>query len=195
MASTQSGFGSDNPQPEPITMTGVQAMVRTMLGEQMEETKRLLQQSKDELIVPVLQASVLEATIRVAKSIEEMINDTTANKVEVGKKRKFEGSSRPNKSNISSKFGKRRDKGKWCGKCKNKHSGNCDGKVKCFKCGEIGHYANKCTIPKEVCYGCKEEGHISKNCQKNNEVTRPSAPSMPKEFQDILEEAINNTRK
>ena len=42
MPSTQSGFGSDNPQPEPITMTGVQAMVRTMLGEQMEETKHLL---------------------------------------------------------------------------------------------------------------------------------------------------------
>ena len=58
----------------------------------MEETRRLLQQSKDEHTVPVRQEPTLETTIRVAKSVEEVINGCIANKVEVGKKRKFEGS-------------------------------------------------------------------------------------------------------
>ena len=101
---TQSGFGDSNPQPKPqviertpevadapeqITMEGVQAMVRMMLDQQMRETRCLIQQSKDQLTVPVRQAPALEATIWVVRSIEEKINDRIANKFEVGKKRKL----------------------------------------------------------------------------------------------------------
>ena len=70
-------------------MAGVEAKKLMMLDQKMEETRRLFQQSKDELIVTVCQTTTLEATIWVAKSIEEMINDRIANKVGVGNKRKF----------------------------------------------------------------------------------------------------------
>ena len=104
MENTQNGLGNDNPQPEPhvigsapeltatpepITMLGVYAMVRMMLDHQMEETRHLLQQSKDEHIVLVRQEPTLKTTIRVAKSVEEVINGCIDNKLEVGKKRKF----------------------------------------------------------------------------------------------------------
>ena len=96
---TQSGFGDSNPQPkpqaiertrevevapEPITMEGLQAMVWMMLDQQMRETRCLIQQSKDELTVPVRQAPTLEAAIR----------------VKIGKKRKFEGSSSSNRKSL-----------------------------------------------------------------------------------------------
>ena len=45
-----------------------------------------------EYTVPVRQTPTLEAAIWVAKSVEEMIKGRTTNKVEVGEKRKFEGS-------------------------------------------------------------------------------------------------------
>ena len=59
----------------------------------MEETRLLLQKSKDELIVPVWQATTLDATIWVVKSIESMIKGRTIDRAEVSKKRKFDGSS------------------------------------------------------------------------------------------------------
>ena len=92
-------------------------MVRVMLDQQMEETRRLLQQSKDELIVPVRQAPTLEATIW----------------VEVGKKRKFEGTSRSNKNNMFSQFGGGRGEAKWCYEYGRKHNGGCYKEVTCFK--------------------------------------------------------------
>ena len=36
---------------EPITMAGVQAMIQAMLDRQMEETKRLLQQNREEATI------------------------------------------------------------------------------------------------------------------------------------------------
>ena len=47
-----------------------------------------------EYAVPVRQAPTLEAAIWAAKYVEDMIKGRTASKVEVGEKRKFEGSSR-----------------------------------------------------------------------------------------------------
>ncbi|XP_058745937.1 uncharacterized protein LOC131618796 [Vicia villosa] len=39
--------------------------------------------------------------------------------------------------------------------------------VTCFKCGKIGHKANKCGIGAGVtCYNCGEQGHISTKCTK-----------------------------
>ena len=37
---------------EPITMAGVQALIQMMLDRQMEETRRLLQQHREELTMP-----------------------------------------------------------------------------------------------------------------------------------------------
>ena len=143
MVSTRSEFGSGNPQPEPpvikhvpevaavpgpIKMAGVQAMVWIMLDQQMEETRRLLQKTKDELTVPVRQTPTLEATIWVAKFVDEVINGSIASKVDVGKKRKFEGSSRSNKNNMSSKFGGVGE-AKWSDKYGRKHNGRCPKEV------------------------------------------------------------------
>ena len=41
--------------PEPMTMAGVQAMMQMMLDRQMEETRRLLQQHREETMMPVEQ--------------------------------------------------------------------------------------------------------------------------------------------
>ena len=95
-----------------------------MLDQQMEEIRRLLQQSKDELTMPVRQAPTLEATVWVAKSVEEMINDRIGKKVEVGKKRKFEVYSRSEKNYMFSNSGGGGE-AKWCDKYGRKHNGGC----------------------------------------------------------------------
>ena len=41
--------------PDPITMVGVQVMIQMMLDRQMEETRRLLLQDRDEPTMPVKQ--------------------------------------------------------------------------------------------------------------------------------------------
>ncbi|XP_071056873.1 uncharacterized protein [Onthophagus taurus] len=35
---------------------------------------------------------------------------------------------------------------------------------RCYRCGERGHMANKCTQPRIVCFGCKGSGHLKKDC-------------------------------
>ena len=60
-----------------------------------------------EYAVPVRQAPTLEAAIRAAKSVEDMIKGRAASKVEVGEKRKFDGSSRSGKKGRFSKSGSR----------------------------------------------------------------------------------------
>ena len=88
-----------------------------------------------EYAVPVRQARTLEAVRWAAKSVEDMIKGRAASKVEVGKKRKFEGTSGSNKKNKFSKTGSRKYGGgreaKWCDKCRKKHAGKCSMEVTC----------------------------------------------------------------
>jgi len=151
-----------------------------------------------EYAVPVRQAPTLEAAIWAAKSVEEMIKGRAANKTEVGEKRKFEGSAKPDERSKSStrKFRGGGSEERWCEKCKKKHSGKCSEEVTCFKCGKHGHYANECKFNKRVCYECNEEGHFKQDCPKREGATKPNVPPKPKAraFQMILDEADDNAR-
>ncbi|KAL7606732.1 uncharacterized protein LOC111889055 [Lactuca sativa] len=124
----------------------------------------------------------MEAAIWAGKSIEEMIKGRAVNKVEVGEKRKFEGSARSNKKikSGSRKFGGGGSKAKCCEMWKKKHFEKCSEEVTCYRCGKTWHYANECTTNKRVCYGYNEEGHISKYFPKKKEVAEPNVPPKPK---------------
>ena len=183
MVTTQSGIGSGNLQPKPqviehapevtaapvpITMARVHAMVWIMLDQQMQETRRLLQQTKNKLTVPVRQAPTLGATIW----------------VEVGKKRKFEGTSRSNKNNMFSQSGGGRGEAKWCYKYGREHNGGCHKEVTCFKCGNTGHYAPKCSTKEEVFLKCSGKGHFKRDC-----LVRATMPNVPlKHYEGCNEE-------
>jgi hypothetical protein len=60
-----------------------------------------------------------------------------------------------------------------------------DSQVMCFKCKELGHYADKCSgrynkvkdsmkrdIRLVTCYRCKQKGHYADKCSENG-TTRP----------------------
>ncbi|KAL4875490.1 hypothetical protein BJY04DRAFT_162831 [Aspergillus karnatakaensis] len=34
----------------------------------------------------------------------------------------------------------------------------------CYKCGNLGHFADVCTSSERLCYNCKQPGHESNNC-------------------------------
>ncbi|XP_023738976.2 uncharacterized protein LOC111886975 [Lactuca sativa] len=146
-----------------------------------------------EYAVIVRQTPTLEAAIWAAKSVEDMTKSRAANNVEVGEKRKHEGSSKTNKE---SKFSKFRGGGeaKWCKGCKKEQFTKCSEEMACYKCGKTGNYTNKCASNKKVCYRCKKEGHISRDCPMKNEVARPNTPPKARAFHMILDEAENNAR-
>ncbi|XP_052621088.1 uncharacterized protein LOC128126933 [Lactuca sativa] len=135
-----------------------------------------------EYTMPVRQALTLEAAIWDAKYVEEMIKVRTTNKVEVGEKRKFEGSSRSEnknrfmKSDLNNKRYRDGIEEKWCDKCRRKHIGKCYKEVTYFKCGKSGHYANKCTTKREFYFKCGEEGHFKQDCPERERATKPIAP-------------------
>ena len=47
-----------SPALEPITMAGLQAMMKDMLDRPMEETRQLLRENKDERTAPVVQSEL-----------------------------------------------------------------------------------------------------------------------------------------
>ncbi|CAI8585888.1 unnamed protein product [Vicia faba] len=40
---------------------------------------------------------------------------------------------------------------------------------KCFRCGDIGHYAFFCTSTEKLCFKCKNPGHFAKECEQVKE--------------------------
>ena len=34
----------------------------------------------------------------------------------------------------------------------------------CYKCGNVGHYAEVCSSSERLCYNCKQPGHESSAC-------------------------------
>lgn len=115
----------------------------------------------------VKMATTLKTAVREAKNIETQIRERGLEKNKAGEKKKFEGSSRPNKESKFLKFGGGgRGKARWCHKCEKKHLGKCGEEVICFKCGKSNHYANECTLNKRICFRCNKEGHISRDYPK-----------------------------
>lgn len=120
-------------------------------------------------------ATTLEKTIRVAKSLEDIAKEITIDKVEVGRKRKNEESSKSNKRNMllepsPSDMEPGGNKAKWCKEYGKKYFKQCKEKVTYYKYGRNSHYSNNCMYNHRICYACGVNGHISQDCPRKKEM-------------------------
>ena len=85
-------------------------------------------------------ATTLKTFVKAGKNMETLLGEKGLERIGVGEKKNFDGSSRSNKKSIfskssSKKFGSGRES-KWCQKCKKKQSGQCGEELTCFKSGK-----------------------------------------------------------
>ncbi|XP_023745801.1 uncharacterized protein LOC111893960 [Lactuca sativa] len=125
-------------------------------------------------------ATTIKIVVRAANNVETQLREKGIERVEVGEKRKFEGSSISNKKNRfpksesnNKRYGDINEE-KWCDKCRRKHIGKFSKQVTCFKFQKTGHYANECVAKREVCFKYGENGHFKQDCPKREGATKPS---------------------
>ncbi|XP_055589210.1 uncharacterized protein LOC129741495 [Uranotaenia lowii] len=59
------------------------------------------------------------------------------------------------------------------------HTTNASDSLRCYNCGNRGHYANDCDTKSRgpKCFGCGEHGHLAKNCEREKKQTDVNALS------------------
>ena len=50
-------------------------------------------------------------------------------------------------------------------------------KLKCYRCGDSKHLADKCPFKSKICYGCKKPGHLKRNCRERQGDGSERAPN------------------
>ncbi|KAI3723340.1 hypothetical protein L2E82_34842 [Cichorium intybus] len=111
-----------------------------------------------------------------------------------------------------SKGKSQKDEGKWCEKCRKRHTGSCrsdTGSVICRNCGKTGHPTRECRAERR-CYQCGATDHIRPNCPqlksgvyserprddqvgKKEEPKNRGRPVASRAFQMTVEEAREKT--
>src|ERR1700728_3458263 len=49
----------------------------------------------------------------------------------------------------------------------------------CYKCGNVGHYAEMCSSTERLCYNCKQPGHESNGCPHPRTTESQERPTLP----------------
>ncbi|KAI3780620.1 hypothetical protein L2E82_10605 [Cichorium intybus] len=133
--------------------------------------------------------------------------------LETKRKAEDQGWTPQKKSQQSGSRGKgQKDEGKWCEKCRKRHTGNCrsdTGSVSCRNCGKTGHSTRDCRADRR-CFQCGAMDHIRLNCPqlksgvyserprddqvgKKEEPKNRGRPVASRAFQMTVEEAREKT--